>query len=145
MTVARRRRSRAQSSHRGTLIHVKPLDPHPGEPQLTHLTRVIREFSVERDWVQFQDPKSLVLAMTGEVGEVAELLQWLPAGDAVAMLESPDRHARIGEEIADVMTYLLRLADVLGVDVYEAVLAKQAVARERFPVDRVRGRAQLKE
>ncbi|WP_217616601.1 nucleotide pyrophosphohydrolase [Cellulomonas sp. GbtcB1] len=110
-----------------------------GTGDLARLTALIREFSEERDWEQFHDPKSLVLALVGEVGELAELVQWLPAGDAVAHFAHPDRRRRAGEEIADVLVYLLRLADVLGVDVLAATLDKQADARRRFPVDDVRG------
>lgn len=115
----------------------------PGD--LARLTALIREFSQERDWEQFHDPKSLVLALVGEVGELAELVQWLPAGDAVRHFEDPARRQRAGEEIADVLVYLLRLADVLGVDVLRATLDKQAEARRRFPVEAVRGTAPLKE
>ncbi|WP_024286169.1 nucleotide pyrophosphohydrolase [Cellulomonas sp. KRMCY2] len=111
------------------------------EPQLDELTRLMREFTHARDWAQFQDPKSLVLALVGEVGELAELFQWIPADGAVAHFADPARRARAGEEIADVLLYLLRLADVLGIDVMDAARAKQAAARERFPVDQVRGAA----
>jgi NTP pyrophosphatase (non-canonical NTP hydrolase) len=117
--------------------------PEPGD--LARLTAMIREFSEERDWVQFQDPKSLALALVGEVGELAELLQWVPADGAAAHFADPDRRRRAGEEIADVLTYLLRLADVLGVDVLAATLAKQAEARRRFPVAEVHGVAPVKD
>ncbi|HEY0215136.1 MAG TPA: nucleotide pyrophosphohydrolase, partial [Cellulomonas sp.] len=96
---------------------------------LAALTALIREFSEERDWVQFHDPKSLVLALVGEVGELAELFQWVPADGAVQHFTDPGRRQRAGEEIADVLVYLLRLADVLGVDVLRATLDKQAEAR----------------
>jgi len=115
----------------------------PGD--LARLTALIREFSEERDWVQFHDPKSLVLALVGEVGELAELFQWVPAGDATQHFTDPDRHRRASEEIADMLVYLLRLADVLGVDVLTATLDKQAEARRRFPAETVRGVAPLKE
>lgn len=120
--------------------------PSAGEPgDLARLTALIREFSAERDWEQFHDPKSLVLALVGEVGELAELVQWLPADDAAAHFTDPERRRRAGEEIADVLVYLLRLADVLGVDVLAATLDKQAEARRRFPADAVRGVAPRKD
>ena len=109
------------------------------EPQLDELTRLMREFTDERDWKQFHDPKSLILALVGEVGELAELFQWVPAAEAVASLDEPGRRARVGEEIADVLLYLLRLADVLGVDVMEAARAKLESGRSRFPVEETRG------
>ncbi len=120
-----------------------PTPPPTGD--LAALTALIRDFSEERDWVQFHTPKSLVLALTGEVGELAELFQWVPDDQALARFAEPDRKRRAGEEIADVLVYLLRLADVLGVDVLQATLDKQAEARRRFPVEDVRGVAPLKE
>lgn len=121
-------------------------DAAPDAPRdLAGLTALIREFSRERDWEQFHDPKSLVLALVGEVGELAELVQWLPAQEAARHFEDPARRQRAGEEIADVLVYLLRLADVLGVDVLQATLDKQAEARRRFPAEAVRGIAPLKE
>lgn len=111
------------------------------EPELAELTRLIREFSVERDWVHFQDPKSLILALVGEVGELAELFQWIPADGAVARFADPGRRARVGEEIADVLVYLLRLADVLGVDIAAATREKLADSHRRFDPAAVRGTA----
>jgi len=109
------------------------------EPQLDELTRLMREFSEERDWKQFHDPKSLILALVGEVGELAELFQWVPAEEAATWAAEPGHRARVGEEVADVLLYLLRLADELGIDVMAAARAKQAAARERFPADGFRG------
>ncbi|NYI42624.1 nucleotide pyrophosphohydrolase [Demequina lutea] len=103
------------------------------------LTADIREFARERDWEQFHDPKSLILALVGEVGELAELLQWVPAAEAVEVFSEPARRARAGEEISDVLIYLLRLADVLGVDVGTAAVAKLGDSRMRFPTDEVEG------
>lgn len=118
----------------------------PPETDLAVLTRDMREFARERDWEQFHDPKSLVLALTGEVGELAELFQWLPADQAAALAAEPGRlHDRVGEEISDVLLYLLRLADVVGVDVAAAATAKLEAGRRRFPVVEVHGQAPLRE
>lgn len=105
----------------------------------------MREFAQERDWEQFHDPKSLVLALVGEVGELAELFQWLPAGEAAHVAAAPGRlHDRVGEEISDVLLYLLRLADVVGIDVGAAAQAKLESGRRRFPADEVHGQAPRK-
>lgn len=108
---------------------------------LADLTLDIRAFAQERDWEQFHDPKSLILALVGEVGELAELFQWLPADAAVEEFAEPQRKQRASEEIADVLTYLLRLADVLGIDACVAATEKLADSRQRFVVDQVRGTA----
>src|SRR4051812_6365061 len=94
----------------------------------------MRAFTEARDWGRFHDLKSLTLALTGEVGEVAELVQWLPAE---AVIDEGLRE-RLGDELADVLLSLLRLADVAGVSLGEAALVKLARNEERFPADVVR-------
>ena len=100
---------------------------------IRELTSQIREFAVERDWEKFHDPKSLILALVGEVGELAELFQWIPAEGALEEFAKAERKQRAAEEISDVLIYLLRLADVLGVDVPAATPAKLSDSRSRFP------------
>lgn len=111
---------------------------------LTDLTARMREFTDARDWGRFHDLKSLTLALTGEVGEVAELVQWLPADEAVSVDAGGDLHARLGDELADVLLYLVRLADVAGVDLYVEALKKLAVNETRFPQDVIRGAAPVR-
>jgi NTP pyrophosphatase (non-canonical NTP hydrolase) len=106
---------------------------------LTELRDGMRRFTEERDWARFHDPKSLALALVGEVGEVAELLQWLPAEEARAKLRQEPLATRIGEELSDVLLYLIRLADVVDVDLAAAARLKLAAADARFAPDDVRG------
>jgi dCTP diphosphatase len=104
---------------------------------LEDLTARMRDFTEARDWGRFHDLKSLTLALAGEVGEVAELVQWLPAERAAA---ADDRlRERIRDELADVLLYLVRLADVAGVDLGAAALGKLARNAERFPAEAYRG------
>ena len=107
--------------------------------EIAELTAAVREFSQERDWEQFHDPKSLVLALVGEVGELAELFQWVPAAEAAERFAAPGRRGRAAEEMADVLVYLVRLADVLGVDLGAAARAKLADSHRRFPAADHRG------
>ena len=104
----------------------------------------MRSFTAERQWDQFHDPKSLLLALVGEVGELSELLQWLPAGEAADLARMEPLHSRVGEELSDVLLYLVRLADVLGVDLANAAMRKIAAADERFVAEQVRGVAPTK-
>ena len=101
----------------------------------------MRQFSAERDWGQFHDPKSVVLALVGEVGELAELFQWLPAADARQLAQSEPLRTRTGEEMADVLLYLVLLADVLDVDLADAARRKLAAAEVRYPPASVNGKA----
>ncbi|MGY1684424.1 nucleotide pyrophosphohydrolase [Geodermatophilus sp. SYSU D00867] len=109
------------------------------------LTRRMRAFTEARDWGRFHDPKSLALALVGEVGELAELLQWLPAEEQSAAVRQQPLHDRLGEEMADVLLYLLRLADVVGVDLAGATRGKLAVNENRFPPGSAQGVAPLKD
>jgi dCTP diphosphatase len=101
----------------------------------------MRQFSADRDWDKFHDPKSVLLALVGEVGELAELFQWLPAASARSLAEAEPLRTRAGEEMADVLLYLVLLSDVLGIDLAAAARSKLADAERRFPAGQAGGRA----
>jgi dCTP diphosphatase len=101
--------------------------------ELGELRDGMRAFTDERDWGRFHDPKSVLLALVGEVGELAELLQWLPAGEARDQAGQEPLRTRLGEELGDVQLYLVLLADVLGIDLGEAARAKLAANHVRHP------------
>jgi dCTP diphosphatase len=100
---------------------------------VAELTAAVNAFVDARDWRQFHNPKNLVLALVGEVGEVAEHFQWLTAEEAAAVPRDPDRRAAVADELADVAIYLLRLADELDVDLAAAVAQKLTRNETRFP------------
>ena len=108
---------------------------------LIELRDRMRVFTEERDWAKFHDPKSLILALVGEVGELAELFQWLPAEAAIERVRDEPLRSRVGEELADVLIYLVRLADVLEIDLSDAAFRKLDGSTTRFPADEVRGQA----
>ena len=95
-------------------------------------------FAKERDWDQYHSLRNLVLALVGEVGELAELLQWIDDSKVSAFLDDGGRD-RLGEEIADVLLYLVRLADKAGVDLDLAVRQKLALNAVKYPADKSRG------
>ena len=99
---------------------------------IEQLTTAIREFARERDWERFHTPKNLAMALSVEVAELVELFQWLTPDESAALVETPEGRAAIEDEIADIAIYLLRLADVLGVDVPAAVGDKVERNRDRF-------------
>lgn len=92
-----------------------------------------RQFAAERDWQRFHTPRNLMLALTGEVGELAELFQWRTDAEAAAMADEPQAFERLQEEIADVMMYLVRLADVCGVDLDHALQDKLQKNALKYP------------
>jgi dCTP diphosphatase len=99
----------------------------------------LREFVAERDWDQFHTPKNLAMALVAEAGELVEHFQWLTPEQSTQL---PD-HTR-GEvelEVADVLLFLLRLCDKLGIDPVAAASKKLALNADRYPVAKARGRA----
>lgn len=114
------------------------------EDSLTAIRDRMREFTQARDWEKFHDPKSLMLALVGEVGELAELMQWLPADKVAKLARQEPLATRLGEEISDVLLYLVRLADVAGVDLPRAVERKMQSSEERFPPQEFQGDAPVK-
>lgn len=112
---------------------------------IEELTIRMREFSEARNWIQFHDPKSLILALVGEVGELAELFQWLPADQAQSLASDPKLEQRAGEEISDVFLYLLRLADVLNIDLADAASRKMETSEQRFSAAEYQGNAPKKQ
>ncbi|MGY2065613.1 nucleotide pyrophosphohydrolase [Blastococcus sp. SYSU DS0619] len=100
---------------------------------LADLTARMREFTEVRDWGRFHNLNSLTLALAGEVGVVAELVQWLPTEEAGGTAEGSRLRERLGEELADVLLYLVRLADVSGVDLAAAARSKLEANSQRFP------------
>jgi NTP pyrophosphatase (non-canonical NTP hydrolase) len=101
---------------------------------IEQLTAAIREFARERDWERFHTPKNLAMALSVEVAELVELFQWLTPEESAALINTPEGHAAIEDEIADIAIYLLRIADVLGIDITAATAAKIARNGERFPL-----------
>jgi len=112
---------------------------HSNQVGLNDLTELVRKFAAERDWEQFHTVRNLVLALVGEVGELAAEVQWIADGQVAGSLEKPDKKAQIASELADVLTYVLRLADVLDINLAEEVVKKISVNEERYPADRSRG------
>ncbi len=98
-----------------------------------------RQFREERDWEQFQDPKSVLLALVGEVGELAELLQWLPADRARELIAQEPLKTRVAEELADVLVYLVGLADQCDVALGPAALDKITKSAVKHPVATTKG------
>ena len=99
----------------------------------------VRTFVDERDWDQFHTPKNLACALSVEVAELLEHFQWLQAGEREELGEAKLEQVR--HEMADVMVYLVRIADKLGVDLGAAVVEKMALNRAKYPADLVRGDA----
>jgi NTP pyrophosphatase (non-canonical NTP hydrolase) len=100
---------------------------------MAQLTERLRDFAAARSWEKFHTPKNLVMALGGEMGELTELFQWLTPEESAAAMSDKELSANILDEMADVLIYLVRLADVLGVDLLAAAEAKIERNETRFP------------
>ena len=103
------------------------------------LQRRLRDFAAERDWEQFHTPRNLAAALSVEAAELLEHLQWL-TDEQSRTLDDAKRTA-VGEELADVLLYLLQLADKLDIDPLQAAERKLRLNAEKYPAERARGRS----
>ena len=101
----------------------------------------LREFAAARAWEQFHTPKNLAMALASEVGELVAELQWLTPSEAERVMADPEAAGRMRSELGDVTIYLVRLADVLGVDLVEAARVKLEESERRYDVETYRGSA----
>jgi NTP pyrophosphatase (non-canonical NTP hydrolase) len=106
---------------------------------LQHIRDLVRIFVDERDWDQFHTPKNLSAALSVEAAELLEHFQWLRDGSRAELGE--DKLIAVRHEMADVLVYLVRLADKLDVDLLAAVEEKMVLNRAKYPADKVRGDA----
>ena len=116
-------------------------DERVGPPvdSLHELRDRLRGFAAAREWERFHAPKNLASALIVEAAELLEPFQWL-GEDESRRLAAAERE-RVGEELADVLLYLVRLADVLDIDLLDAARRKIAINEQRYPVERARGNA----
>jgi NTP pyrophosphatase (non-canonical NTP hydrolase) len=109
-----------------------------GSPDpLQDLRDALRRFAAERDWDQFHSPKNLAIALNVEAAELLEHFQWMSDAESAAI--PPEKRAKVGEELADVLLYLIRLADKLDVDLARATGEKLSINAEKYPVHKARG------
>ena len=100
--------------------------------EVAALEVALQKFASDRDWQQFHSPKNLAMALTGEVGELVELFQWLTEEQSKSVAQDPKTARAVRDEIADVLLYLVRLSSVLRVDLNEAVTAKLASNGQKY-------------
>ena len=106
---------------------------------LEELRQRLARFAAERDWDQFHSPKNLAMALIAEAAELVEHFQWLTEAQSHAL--SADKRREVALELADILIYLIRAADKLGVDLIQVAQEKIAINEARYPADKVRGDA----
>jgi len=115
--------------------------PTPPVPirDLADLRLRLRAFAQARDWDQFHSPKNLAMALIVEAAELVEHFQWLTAEESAAL--PPQKKAAVADELADVLVYVVRLADRLDIDLLHAAAEKIARNEAKYPAESVKGSA----
>jgi NTP pyrophosphatase (non-canonical NTP hydrolase) len=106
---------------------------------LEDLTDALRRFAAERDWEQFHSPKNLAAALNVEASEILEHFLWLTDEQSTNL--SPESKSSVALELADVLLYLVRLADKLGIDLLQSAKAKLSINAVKYPIAKSRGSA----
>jgi NTP pyrophosphatase (non-canonical NTP hydrolase) len=106
--------------------------------ELDHLKLQLRKFAEDRDWDQFHSPKNLSMALIAEAAELVEHFQWITEEQS-ANLSQP-KLKEVEEELADILIYLVRSADKLGINLTEAAQQKIQKNEQKYPADKVRGK-----
>ena len=106
---------------------------------LEQLRQQLAKFAAVRDWDQFHSPKNLSMALIGEAAELVEHFQWLTEEQSQQLDDKQLKEVRL--EMADILIYLIRIADKLDVDLISAAKDKIAINEQRYPAEKVRGDA----
>lgn len=107
---------------------------------LQHISMKMKQFAIERDWEKFHTPKNLAMALAAESGELLECFQWLDQEQCLQL--SAEQKRAVADEIADVQLYLVRLADVLSMDIATECERKMQLNAIKYPVALAKGSAQ---
>ena len=105
---------------------------------LDKIKETLRKFTEERDWEQFHNPKNLATALSVEASELLEIFQWSNDG-GLNEINDPKKREEIEKEIADVFNYIVRLADVLDVDLEKASMLKIDENEKKYPINAFKG------
>jgi NTP pyrophosphatase (non-canonical NTP hydrolase) len=114
--------------------------PSDASTTLAELRELVRRFVDERDWQQFHSPKNLSMSLAIEAAELMEHFQWIDINESRAIASDQQRLVAIRDEIADVLCYLLALANELNLDLSQAIRDKMVKNAAKYPLERSRGR-----
>ncbi|MCA9196318.1 MAG: nucleotide pyrophosphohydrolase [Planctomycetales bacterium] len=110
------------------------------DTSVADLRGVVKQFVDERDWQQFHSPKNLSMSLAIEVAELMEHFQWISGDESRCVTSDPIKLQEVQDELADVASYLLALANALNLDVTSALVAKMEKNAQKYPVDQFKGR-----
>jgi dCTP diphosphatase len=108
---------------------------------VAELRRLVNAFIDARDWHQFHSPKNLAMSLAIEAAELMEHFQWISTDQSRQVAGQPEQISQVADELADVLCYVLAMANELNLDLSQAVRQKMAKNEQKYPADQFRGRA----
>lgn len=99
---------------------------------MNKIQKIIKEFSTQRDWEKFHNPKNLAMALNVEASELLEIFQWLTLEQADNLQKDKKEHAK--QEIADIAVYLIRMCMHFNIDLEEAIIEKMKLNEKKYPL-----------
>lgn len=116
-------------------------DDHPQTLDISAVQRHLRAFSADRDWEQYHTPKNLACALAVEVAELVEVFQWLTAEQSAVVMRDEKLGRAVENELADILQYVIRFADILEIDLDSALWRKLEENADRYPIEKAKGNA----
>lgn len=101
----------------------------------------LKQFSQERDWGKYHTPKNLAMALSVEASELVEIFQWLTEKESEEITSEKEKMDHVQEEISDILLYTIRLADILNINIPEAISDKFKKNEEKYPIHLSKGNA----
>ena len=102
------------------------------------IEKIINKFSEDRDWDKYHSPKNLVMALSGEVGELNEIIQWLNENESYNLSDNNKQYVK--DEVADIAIYLLKICMKLDINLEDAIIEKMQKNIEKYPVEKIKGK-----
>ncbi len=106
---------------------------------LREIKQMVSRFVEERDWLQYHDPKNLVMALMSEVGELADQFRWVNNSESHTLATSPDHADEVADELADIMMFAIEFASVCNIDISTAIASKLEKNAMRYPIEKAKG------
>lgn len=99
----------------------------------------VNKFIEDRDWSKYHNPKDIAISIAIEAAELLELFQWVKENEPDQIINTPSKSSKLQEELADIIIYCMSLANVLSIDVSQAVTKKIEKNKQKYPIDRIKG------
>jgi NTP pyrophosphatase (non-canonical NTP hydrolase) len=110
---------------------------------VTEIKKILQDFAFARDWNKFHNPKNLSMALACETGELLEIFQWLTQAESSAACNDTNYRERTAHELADIIIYAIRLADLMNINLNQAIRDKIEINNVKYPADLVRGSLEM--